>query len=282
MSQSAKPRSLRVRRVRRSLPMLCLFCFLSPAAATRAELPGSLLDAVRGSGFIFRGTVKAIGAATPTVPAEARTAVVVVDQVIEVTPPLGDLTRREVTVRLRKAEALRPGEAAVFFTYLYRAGTSVGLEEVGWLPAAQADEVKRLDTAVRAARQELADEALARRLASAALVVTGVAGDPQPTEAARRTPVGEHDPLWWAAPIRVESVEKGQPGTAPVVALFPTSIDLYWEHSPRLKAGQRAIFLLQPDSRKQFSVPGLFLIDPLDVQTPDQLPRVRLLLRRTR
>src|SRR5262249_30190942 len=149
------------------------------------------------SGLIFQGTVKAVGRATPTVPAEPRTAVVVVDKVVEASG-VGNVTGKEVTVRFREIGKIQPGTTAVFFTHVYAAGTSLGLDEVGWLPASAAEGV---EAKVREARTALADEALARRLASAQLVVTGVVGSTRPTEK-DVIPDSEHDPLWWQARLR--------------------------------------------------------------------------------
>jgi hypothetical protein len=50
------------------------------------------------------------------------------------------------------------------------AGESLGLEEVGTLPA---EDAKELSGRVREARQELADEALSKRLATAQFVILG-------------------------------------------------------------------------------------------------------------
>jgi hypothetical protein len=269
------------RALRRVLIVLPLF--LSLAAEALAELPASFTDVVRNSGFIFQGTVKAPGRSTPTVPTEPRTAIVVVNRILEAPAALGNVTGREVTVRFRKPGQLKAGESAVFFTYVYSAGTSLGLDEVGWLSTAETKQAGALESRVRAARQELADEALSRRLASAVLVVVATSGEPRPTEQALGPHDGEHDPLWWAAPIRIESVEKGQPGNSPAIANFPKSIDVLWERSPRLKEGQKGIFLLQPPGPQPwFRTPGLFLVDPLDLQGPEELERVRRLLKAPR
>jgi hypothetical protein len=270
---------MRIRALQRFFTFFIL-SLLATALAARADLPGSFLEAVRGSGLIFRGTVRAVGRSTPTVPAETRTAVVVVERIVERDPGLGNVTGQEVTVRFREAAKLQAGQSAVFFTRIYSAGTSLGLDEVGWLPATEAEGV---DAKVGEARAALADEALARRLESAELVVVGVVGVVgrlRPTEEAGQIPGSEHDPLWWQAPIRVDSVEKGNmPGSlATAVACFAGSIDILWQQAPRLHEGESAIFLLQPGRDPRFPAPGL--VDPLDVLSREQLDRVRRLLPR--
>jgi hypothetical protein len=230
---------------------------------------------VRRSGFIFQGTVKAIGESTASIVREQNTAVVSVDRVLESLPPAGNQTGRDVTVRLRRPGEMRPGQKATFFTYVYAGGTSLGLEEVGILPA---EDPRSLEDRIRAARQTLADEALKARLQSADLVVVGVVGDPRPTDDALN-PRSEHDPLWWRASIRVTSFEKGRASTAQVAVNFATNFDYLWALAPKLKAGETGIFLLHSDREKQYRVSGYFLIDQLDALPTSELERVRRLLK---
>jgi hypothetical protein len=265
----------------RAFACLLLAAALAVLAAplARAQEP-SLADIVRRSGFIFAGTVKTLGAATPSIVPGPSSAVVTVDRVLETQPPAGNPTGHYVTVRLRDPQKSRPGDRAVFFTYVQTAGATLELVEVASLPADQLDATERR---IREARQALADQALAARLASAELVVVGVFGEAVPTPEARR-PKSEHDPLWWRAPIRVESVEKGQaPATpraaAPTVYVhIATNYDFLWALAPKPKAGQEGIYLLQPDREKKFRVAGLFLLDPLDALPKSELERVRRLL----
>jgi hypothetical protein len=250
---------------------------LGALAAPALAQPQSFIDIVRGSGFIFQGTVKAIGSSTPSVVREPNTAVVVVDRVIEALPPVGNPKGKEVTVRLRDPSKVRPGQATTFFTYVYSAGATLGLEEVALLPL---EDPKALEGRIHEARRALADEALAKRLASARLVVVGVVGAADPTEAARE-PVSEHDPLWRRTPIRVESFEKGGPTSEPVFVNVSYSTDIMWQEAPKPRAGDAGIFLLQPDPGpdKWSRVSGLFLVDPLDALSRSDLDRVRRLLR---
>ena len=244
-----------------------------PVAFPQTE--SSFIDLVRRSGFIFQGTVKAVEASTPTIVREPNTAVVSVDRVLESLPPVGDQTGREVTVRLRQPGEIRPGQTATFFTYVYAGGKSLGVEEVAILPA---DEPKNLVDRIRAARQVLADQALTSRLQSAELVVVGVFGKATPTRDALN-PVSEHDPLWWRAPIRVTSVEKGQPTNGPVIVNIATNFDYLWALAPKPKAGETGIFLLQSNREKKYRVSGFFLIDALDALPTSELERVRRLLK---
>lgn len=243
------------------------------AASALAQAP-SFVDTVRRSGFIFVGTIKAVGAATATRAPEPNVAVVTVDRVLESMPPVGNPTGHEVSLRLRNPEKAHTGERAVFFTYVQSAGATLGLVEVGSEPWEQAD---ALTVRIREARQAIADEALTSRLETAELVVVGVLGEATPTESARN-PEGEHDPLWWRAPIRVTSFEKGRATGQTVYVNVAHGDDVVWERAPKPKAGEEAVFLLQPDREKRFRVSGLFLVDPLDVLPKSGLERVRRLL----
>jgi hypothetical protein len=109
------------------------------------------------------------------------------------------------------------------------------------------------------------------------LVVVGVFGQPRPTPEALH-PESEHDPLWWRAPLRVTSFEKGRTSAALVVNIA-TNFDYLWALAPKPKAGDTGIFLLQPDREKKYRVSGFFLIDALDALPLSELERVRRLLK---
>ena len=253
--------------------VLILIVTICPVASPQTD--SSFIDLVRRSGFIFQGTVKAVGESTPSIVRESSTAVVSVDRVLESLPPASNQTGHDVTVRLRKPGEMRPGQKATFFTYVYAGGISLGLEEVGILP--QQDPTS-LENRIRAARQTMADQALKARLKSAALVVVGVVGAAKQTVEALN-PRGEHDPLWWRAPIKVTSFEKGRPTGGPVLVNIATNFDYLWAQAPKPKAGATGIFLLQPDREKRFRVSGFFLIDSLDALPTSELERVRRLLK---
>lgn len=269
--------SLRLRRRPLALPgLLLLLATLAPLASgpTLAQEP-SFVDIVRRSGFIFAGTVKSAGDAKAAAGGPPAGAAVHVDRVLEALPPLGNFTGREVNVRLLNPQQAHSGDRAIFFTYVQSAGTTLGLVEVASEPAGQEQAVA---ARIREARQALADQALSARLQSAERVVVGVLGEARPTEAARERD-SEHDPLWWRAPIRVASVEKGAKSRDGVTVNIAYGDDVIWRSAPKPKAGQEGIFLLQPDREKRFRTTGLFLIDPLDFLSKRELERVRRLLK---
>lgn len=238
----------------------------------------TFVETVRQSGFIFVGKLKALSAATPTVARDANSAVVTVEQVLEALPPVGNAAGQDATVRLREPQKFKPGDRAVFFTYVQSAGATLGLVEVA---SEAADNPADMQKRIQQARQAIADQALAARLASAELVVIGTFGEAKPTAEAR-DPVSEHDPLWWRAPIRVKSVEKGKAPSGPVYANIAMNVDYLWALAPKPKAGQEGIYLLQPDAEKRFRVSGLFLIDPQDALPMSDLDRVQRILKEPR
>jgi len=90
----------------------------------------------------------------------------------------------------------------------------------------------------------------------------------------------EHDPGWEQATIEVETVEKGKITKKMVTVLFSPSTDVAWVDSPKLKEGDRAVWLLQklnPDIWGN-TVPRLALavIKPLDRQPITELARIRV------
>lgn len=245
--------------------------------AFRSQEP-TFIETVRQSGFIFVGRVKALGAATPTIPREPNSAVIVVERVLEALPPVGNPTGREVTVRLRDPGKMRPGGRLVFFTYVNSAGATLGLIELASQPA---DQIDALAQRIRVARRTLADDALTQRLRRAELVVVGVFGEAHPVDAAGE-PASEHDPLWWRAPIRVESFEKGRATPESVFVNIATNVDYLWAQAPKPRPGAEGIYLLQPDPEKRFRIAGLFLVDSLDALPKTELDRVRRLLQAPR
>jgi len=252
--------------------------------ATPVSSQQDLRTLVRQSGFIFAGQIEKIGAATTGLSASAQTAVVRVVRVIDEQPPIDEVKGRDVTVRLRDPKTARVGLEAVFFTYLYGGGMSLGLQEVAEMP----DDGK-VDEVVHAARAGLADDALRSRLDTASIVATArvlrterVEGPP---------PRGEHEPMWWNATLEVASPLKGDvKAGATITVRFPSNYDAYWGNAPKPTPGETAIFLMQParmvpampmekgEREGREDLTGLFLLDRLDQLKASEIERVRRLL----
>jgi hypothetical protein len=244
-----------------------------PAAAADSK---TVADLTSKSGYIFLGTVRKTRAATPTVPQEPTTAIVLVERVLDGAREIGDLKGKEVTVRLLPQEKVESGTSRVFFTYGYSFGQSVGLAEVGSLSAAEAEALTRQ---VQEARRAVADQAVQRRLETAELVVLATAGEPRPTEDVKRPDVDEHDPLWWVASLKVEKTLKGTLDGEAVSVLFARNTDYRWFRSPKIHAGERAIYLLHRDQDREHGMKGLFVVDRSDVVPAEDLERIQRLLK---
>src|SRR3979411_1920389 len=211
-------------------------------------------SALRGwatqSGFGFRGTVRRENAATmASVPPEAGTAVVLVDEVVKAPQALSGIAGREIPVLRAAGSSMKAGQSAVFFTSSWLYGESLAVVEVGRLDlAAQVDEVRALVDEVESGR---ADERFLDRLSVAELVVAGPVRETRPRQPARPGPVSEHDPEWWEAVLDVDSVEKGQPPAGALTVLFSPSTDEFWIDSPKLVPGLQGVFVLQRDQEER-------------------------------
>jgi hypothetical protein len=242
---------------------------------------------MRQATFVFRGTVKRLGAtATGEVEATPRTAVVGVDEVIRAPAPFADLAGQDVTLRLRAPESLREQQQAVFFATSWLFGDGVALEELDHAPA---DEAPSLASRSETLAAQVADERLQDRLARAEAVVAGRVSNVRPSVAAAASaagpaPASEHDPNWYEAVIDVDTVLKGSVPPGPVVVLFPWSLDVYWHDAPKFHAGQEGVWLLHSQQVPQAvaeQFPLVFTaLDPMDFRPLDVVGQVRSLLQR--
>jgi hypothetical protein len=139
----------------------------------------------------------------------------------------------------------------------------------------------------RRAVQASADTEMTQRLAQAELVVSGSASAPKPYSPpsiamAAGTPirrVSEHDPDWWSATITVDSVEKGSHSAQTTEVLYPNSMDVVWSRSPKIKKGDRGVWLLHNRDHYGKPVPALAITHPLDFRPIAEASRVRSLLK---
>ncbi len=205
------------------------------------------------AGFVFKGTVKKLKAATMRgVPVSDRTVVVRVDEVMQAPEMLTEYSGRDITVQLSGRQKVKVGQQAVFYAdgWLFGEGLAVqsaGLHAVGKAAAAL--------SAGGDAVQNRADREMQTRLASADVVVHGRVSSVRlpaetPTfraataEVTASTPISEHDPLWREAVIEVGEVQKGNVSQKKVVVRFPSSTDVSWHNAPKFHPGQEGVFIL--------------------------------------
>ncbi len=278
-----------MRRITGHVPLLLLLTIITPLTGNASERisaaqgTGNVDELVRQSKFIFRGTVRQLNASTiPNLPASQDLAIVRVDEVYLAPPTFANFTGRDITVRLRETPPTTVGQRWVFFTTGWLFAQSIAVLEVGRIEFTD-DAAGAIRQLIAAAVQRIADQDLTRRLVAAETVIVGRVSAIRPSGGqAQRRPVTEHDPEWQEAVITVESVEKGPPQTS-IVINFPSSLDEVWIDSPKFRAGQEGIWILQRDQQEKgwplLRIQGLSALDPLDFQAKDQLERIRRLLR---
>lgn len=235
-----------------------------------------VLDLVRVSNIIFRGTVQSVNASTlPLVPAGNATVTVRVDEVLTAPQVVSDFIGREITVKLSTPGSAAIGLQSVFFTQGWIAGKGIGVIEVGRIDNVQ--DTASLRAQIAAARLAIADEDLGIYLSTAEIVVVGRVSEVR--DAANQVqPGSEHDPLPREAVVQIESIVKGQPGGSSVVFQFASSNDVAWFDAPKFAPDQSGIFILRRSQIRQSQGPVLAALDPRDFQTRDKLERIRRLI----
>ncbi|HUL73189.1 MAG TPA: hypothetical protein VLT86_08805 [Vicinamibacterales bacterium] len=197
--------------------------------------------------FVFDGTVRRVARPARGRP---RTARVRVDAIVRAPAFLADLAGRVVEVEDCDVRS-RSGERARFYA------TPVMFGDVMVVRAERQTAVP----ASRRARPKAPGASIARlrrRLAAADVVVSG-----QVTTIRRSTPVGrigEHEPVWRDALIRVAAVHKGRGVGRVLCVRFPAGTDVAWARAPKLRLRQRGVFLLKRTGAT------FTALDPADVQ----------------
>jgi len=255
---------------------LALFAGLGFAGRAAAQAP-DVEAAVRASRFVFAGTVEKTAASNvDLLPASEATIVVRVDAVIDIPASVSATAGTLVTVELARPGSARAGERAIFFANGRLYSDHLAVRELARRTDDGGYDGLRADVAM--VRIKVADEAFSARLAAAPAVVTGRVVDTRPVLAREETGGGEHEAQWWRATVAVEEALKGAPGRS-VTVYFAASGDELWLHSPKLTAGETAIFLLQPALSAALPAGAYAVVSPLDVQPATQLDRVHRLLR---
>ncbi len=239
-----------------------LFCsvlwasLLAPAAVAIPQGTGSQAALVQQSSIIFAGTVSQLGATSfADVPKSAQTIVVRVESVLKKPAAVSLKKGDNVTVEVKDPGAFRPGMEATFYTDGWIFGSGVAVKELshamrpsGGKPSRAGAEEKVLGQI----EEQISDQKLEQRLASADFVVIAKVTDVRPWTApdVASVPhrVTEHDPDWHDAVIKIESVLKGpKPKKHKLVVRFPQCNDVAWAHAPKFEKHQEGIFFLMKD-----------------------------------
>jgi hypothetical protein len=211
-------------------------------------------------------------------PADDRTVVVRIDEVLHAPDAFARLAGSTVTLRLADdAPPLKAGAAWSFFANGVAFGESVALQEVGRLASDQV----RLQTVEADSGDELPLASLQRALdterlrshaASAGAVVLGR------VVALRRAggpPLREHDPDWWIATLEIGHVQRGDGIEGDLDVLYPNSIDVRWRDVPKPKAGQDGLWILHATGGDLGSLAPFQILHAEDLQEPQQLEPLR-------
>jgi hypothetical protein len=258
---------------RASLGLALLAAFCGPASSWAAPVPAqgpvsnTVKDLTRRAELVFRGTVQKPGAANlEIVEANARTAIVRVDEVLKAADTLDDFTGREITVFLRQPDSVKAGDQKIFFTRVGLVGETLGVVELGRRTGPAAN----LKAQVASARAQILASDLRARVTAADLVVSGRILSTRATYAEPKSgPITEHDPLWWEAVLAVRKVVKGQVTEATVTFWFPGSADAMWALVPKPSAGHEGAWLLHRQATEGGGT-VYAAVDPRDLMSRDE------------
>jgi hypothetical protein len=231
------------------------------------------------SPYIFSGVIGRMGASTvPSVPVDANTAIVAVDDVARAPPGLSSFAGREVTVQL--LEPLGPGRY-VFFAEPMAIGGGIAVRERAHLEApAQAAVREQVTSMIESDYAAAAGE----RLVGATLVALGTIGEVRSLNAEDER---EEGVPWAEAPLRVERVLKGDASLTEVNLVGPRYATSRLPRTPPLRPHLRAIFFLRappPEAEESLSRsrgpgPLFFIADTQDVHPAERLATLEALLR---
>jgi hypothetical protein len=236
----------------------------------------TISDMTIESGFVFEASVEQLEASTASgFPATTESAVVRVTSILRSPPALANYVGQSITVQLKPPVDLKAGDQAVFFTHGVHYGESLVVAEVGRAPSGDSTMAAQVQSAAEAAQTN----ELTQRLAQADLVISGTASAPTAFAPGQPHPISEHDPDWGTATIAVDTVEKGSHSAPTKDILFPRSTDIAWYRSPKVKAGDRGVWILHSRDPRGKAVPGLAVVHPLDFQPATEIENVRALLR---
>lgn len=255
--------------------------------------------AERSSIVVAGKVVKARASLEPLQPASENTVVINITRMYAGAEIAGDQKGRTATVVLSRPSAkFKSGIDALFFGNPRFVGKSLTIAGEGELMAGAATAAKAdLELGLQARR----DQPVRARLAGASSVFHGKVENERaiPRDGDRaselREPPSEHDPEWHVATVRVVDALQGGEKGALVNVIFPASSDIMWVNSPKLKAGQEALFIThKPDKgdTRLMRAPGIaaflekqsaeVVSQPFDTLPPSDHARLRNLLAKGR
>ena len=251
------------------------------------SLSPHLAALARDAPFVFFGRVRRANASHVEAldREDEPSAVVRVEDVITAPGQLGDLTGRDVTVRLIEP-GIATGERHLFMATSLQFGETIAVAELARVPHDSRLERELRDAVIEAKLQAL-DEALVERLGRADLVVYGSIREVERLPPAS-VPRSEGRVSWCIARLTVWRALKGQPPDAPGV-VFPFARTQKWSEIPLFFEGQEGVWLLRDAQAATLAAgrvalphvrDGFSALDTLDFHSVALLERIRLLLER--
>jgi hypothetical protein len=268
---------------------------LGPGALPQGT--GTQTALVKQSSIIFTGTVSQLAATSfAGVPKSAQTIVVRVDSVLKKPAAVSLKKGDNVTVEVKDPAAFQEGTQATFYTDGWMFGSGVAVKELGHeiVPSSgTAGAAGTGQTIIAQVQQEINDEDLQRRVATADFVVVGRITDVHqwtvPKSIAARYRTSEHSADWHEAVLQIQSILKGPKVKGnKMIVRFPQSRDVAWVSAPKFEKKQQGIFILKKDQVSGDATASLsgYTVDAYTCLTPgDWLPmseeaRVRSLLKK--
>lgn len=230
---------------------------LVPAAKSLPQRAEGQAAQAQQANIIFAGRVSELGATSfADVPKSPQTIVVHVDSVLKKPAAVSLKKGDNVTVEVKDPGAFQPGMVATFYTDGWIFGSGVAVKELSHSTGASIGKPSRAAAKEgktrRRIEEQITDEELRQRMASADFVVIARVTDIRPWTAPEVTSVPhrvtEHDPDWHDAVIRIESILKGPKlKKKELVVRFPQCNDVAWVHAPKFEKNQEGIFFLKKD-----------------------------------
>jgi len=259
----------------------------APDAATTPDAAGpaprSLVDWVAGSGFVFRGRVIELEAATEPAPPDfadpqhlwQQDRLIIVEPVeVSLEPVELQLIpgSRHTMILRAPARELVVGQELYFFGGLFSAGQTLVMTEVGRLEGDLPFE--RVHQAVHATERYLLDRALTDRLLAANRVIYATVTAIDDASG----PITDEGPDWWTATLMPRRTLRGPVEIDPIQVHFDASRNFCCYEWPKLQVGDQAIYLLQPDTITGLPDSAYVLDSALDEEALIEEPRIRSLI----
>jgi hypothetical protein len=255
-------------------------------AARAAQQPATseISQLTPRSSLIFLGQVEKLAASNLRIlPANEQTAVVRILEVFSAIRSVSIAPGDHVTLLLLAGSPVRPGDRNIFFANGWLYGDNLAVREVGHVAIEKSG--PQVKQEIADAQRKADDEKIASRIAAAELVVFGrvQAVKRFETNDARRA-ISEHDPEWWLAEVRVETVLKGPPPKGLVLVAYPTSDDVMWLHSPKFRSDQAGIWILArlrgiDRTFAKMEQPVYTALDPHDFRDASEMARIQRLVK---